>query len=628
MSRVVGKVVRRKIPAIGERWNDGYLDVEVRGEIIRVWLRGFLVQWFQFGDLVEIISERIDKEIRGSFELYRLWKDERVKVWPLYSKEYTYPRLDPITGEPLYTYKLLVREASELEDYISIIELEQYHYASRKELVALWRCPDGRLIEANVPPCEGAIPVAIKGSLPASRFLILELLERQPFEPKIVGYVRVDPPIPAMHRRIIENGKVLIERNIRLKVFPREWIYPTFWPEALLSKLRTELKELRRKYGRAKALHILGEKVKEEALKRCNTAAARIARVVIHPDYRGDGLGMFAVRAVIAWVTERRIPEMKKRKHLIEVIAQMARYHPFFERVGFRYLWDTASGRPVLYYPLTKEAKELIEHFLKTDKYASQHKGVLYRPSYNIDEPLSGPIELKGVTKSYESVLDISILRSELVDVLKAFGVTRRIVQKYVLRNVNITIKPKEIVAVLGLSGAGKTTLLRLIYGAAIRAGDQRYNPDEGRVVVPHNTRVAALFPGEVEPTFGDEPLLQHMYNKLGDVVAAIEVLNMSGLSDAVFYRAKFSELSTGQKERAKIASLLAEKPNLIIIDEFTAHLDVLTAQRVARKISKIAREQGITLIVATNRPEVLKALSPTKILYVGYGNVMIKTAS
>ena len=494
--------------------------------------------------------------------------------------------------------------------------------------MALWRCPDGRLIEANVPPCKGAIPVAIKGSLPASRFLILELLERQPFEPRIVGYVRVDPPIPAMHRRIIENDKIIIEKNIRIKVFPREWIYPTFWPEVLLSKLRAELKELKRKYGRAKALHILGEKVKEEALKRCNTAAARIARVVIHPDYRGDGLGMFAVKAVIDWVAERRIPEMKKRKHVIEVIAQMARYHPFFERVGFKYLWDTASGRPVLYYPLTKEAKELIDRFLRTDKYASKHKGVLYKPSYKIDEPLSGPIELKGVTKSYENVLDISALRSELVDVLKAFGVTRRIVQKYVLRDVNITIKPGEIVAVLGLSGAGKTTLLRMIYGAAIRAGDQKFNPDEGRVIVPSNTRVAALFPGEVEPIFGDEPLLQHMYNKLGDIVAAIEVLNMSGLSDAVFYRAKFSELSTGQKERAKIASILAERPNLIIIDEFTAHLDVLTAQRVARKISKIAREQGITLIVATNRPEVLKALSPTKILYVGYGNVLVKTIS
>jgi len=194
-----------------------------------------------------------------------------------------------------------------------------------------------------------------------------------------------------------------------------------------------------------------------------------------------------------------------------------------------------------------------------------------------------------------------------------------------VLRDVNFEIMPREVVAVVGLSGAGKTTLLRMIVGAAMRLSAPRFKPDAGQVVVPDNVRVAALLPGELEPEFGGEPLLEHMYRKLGDVVASIEVLNISGLSDAVFYRARFTELSTGQKERAKLASLLAERPNLIIIDEFAAHLDALTAQRVARKLSEIARRHGITLIVATNRPEVLRALSPTKVLYVGYGAVLVK---
>lgn len=34
---------------------------------------------------------------------------------------------------------------------------------------------------------------------------------------------------------------------------------------------------------------------------------------------------------------------MRKRKHLVETIAQMARFNPFFEKVGFKYVWDTAS---------------------------------------------------------------------------------------------------------------------------------------------------------------------------------------------------------------------------------------------------------------------------------------------
>ena len=621
---LVGEVVERVVPERGVRWN--FSTIKVRGASgaeVSVRVIGTVAQWLYPGDKV-----RVEGETERGVRVYRVTRDGEVLLWPLYEKRFRLERKDPVTGSTLYEYELVVREASSEEDYMAVVELEQYHYASRKELVALWRCPDGRLVESNVPPeCEDgqAELVAIKGSLPASRFLVLELAKRQAFEPRIVGYVRVDPPIPLMHRRLVLDGKMKIERNIRLKVFPRNWIYPTFWPELLMSKLKKELGQLAQKYGKKRALFMLGEKVKEEALKRCNSAGARIARVVIHPDYRGDGLGSLAVRAAIDWIKERWIPEMRRRKHFVETIAMMARYHPFFEKVGFKYLWDTASGRPALYYPLSDEARRRVEDFLARDPYAQKHGGVLYRPRYGGIEPLSGPIELRDVTKMYTSTLDISLLEKDLQEILSAFGVTRRVVQRYVLRDAYLRIDPGEVVAVVGMSGAGKTTLLRMILGAALGIKEERYLPDSGEVKVPDNVKVAALLPGEVEPKFGDEPLLEHMYRKLKDAVASIEVLNISGLSDAVFYRARFSELSTGQKERAKIASLLAEKPNLLLIDEFTAHLDALTAQRVARKLASIARQHGITLVVATNRAEVLKVLSPDKVVYVGYGSLFVK---
>jgi ABC-type ATPase with predicted acetyltransferase domain len=559
------------------RW---YGEVLLEGGLL-LRMSGDAAKWLRPGDRVRLETEE-KKPILG-FDEYAL--SGAFPIWPPFEKTLEHVREGPLGGEA-YRYRLRVREAVYEGDFEAIAELEQYHYASEKEVVALWACPRcHRTLLANSKPlcdCGGEARLKeIRGSTPASRFLVLELRERLPFEPRILGYLRLDPPIPRMHRKTPEG----VERNIRERIFPPDWFHPTYE----------------------------GGADWEERLARVETAAARIARVVVHPDYRSEGFGVLLVEMALAWARERGAPEGRRAKHLVYTIAQMARYHPFFERVGFRYLFDTASGRPVLAYPLTEEAQAHLERFLQEDPYARAHGGRLFRPRYGRVEGLKAPIRLEGVRKGYRSLLDLKALSKEVEEALLAFGVRARRLERLVLKGVDLTIPPGALVVLSGASGAGKTTLLRLLLGEP---------PEEGKVILPPG-RLAAHIPGEVEEPLGDLPILERVYGEMGDVGAAIEVLNRVGLSDAVLYRARPKELSTGQRERFRLALLLAKRPDLLLIDELAAHLDVPTARRVAPGLSKLLRAAGITLVAATHRPEVVQALDPDLLVYVGYGGVM-----
>ncbi len=578
----------------------GFLWVEdEQGARYRLPMTGTVAQWLRPGEPLTLTLE--DPEAI-TFTNYRL--EGAIPIWPPFEATFESHRRSPVSEEILYTYTVLAREAQFEHDYAAIVDLEQYHYASDEELLARWYCETCHLYrESNArpvcPKCHKPMRFHdLKSATRASRFLVLELRSRQPYEPRYIGYVRIDPPLPLMHRRLPDGN---IERDIRQKVFPPEWFAHPFHPKP-------------------------GEKeedwweVQGAALREARSPVARLARVVIHPDYRADGLGQLALKAMFQWLQERWVPDMRAPKEAVETVAMMTRYNPFMEKVGFRYLWDTASGRPVLYYALSEAAAQAIQAFLETDAVAREHKGKLYRPRYRAGEPLQSPIRLINVTKAYTSHLDLSKLSEPVGRLLEAFGVRHRVIQKTVLRRVQMEISPGSVQVVLGASGSGKTTLLRLIYGAIQGWDNPLYRPDEGTIEVPENARVEALLPGEIEPDFGDEPLAEVLYRLTGDEALVVELLSIVGISDAVLYRAPYRELSTGQKARAQLAYLLAKRPNVLLIDEFAAPLDTPTALRVARRLSHLAREQGIALVLVLHRQEILKALDPDAVYIVGYG--------
>lgn len=581
-------------------------------------MTGVVAQWVTPGDTVDLkLTAETDRPGFDDYVLFKLAPEGPVQLWPVYEKSIEVVRRSPLDQRPVYAYRIRLREATRESDYMAVVDLEQYHYAAEESILAKWVCPDdGSLLAANLRPacprCHQPMRFwDLTDATRASRFLLAELVDGEPYEPRFIGYVRIDPPLPAMHRQVPDGT---IQRDIRRLVFPADWFEPTYWPEAYYRAWRSAEPDADPEGLWARA--------EEAALRTCDTRSARIARVVVHPDYRGEGLGYTLVNGALDWIAARRIPEARRTKAVVETVAMMARYNPFFERAGFRYVWDTASGRPVLYRGLTPEAEALIDRFLETDPFARQHRGRLYRPRYRPAEPLAGPIRFENVSKVYQSWVSLEHLAPALQEVLRSFGVERRLIQKFVLRNLWLRIEPGEVVALVGASGAGKTTVLRLLWGQASQWRGWRYRPDSGRVILPENARPEAYLPGEVEPDFGRLSILEAVYRRTGDETLAIEVLNAAGLSDAVLFRATLNQLSTGQRERANVACLLAGRPNLLLIDEFCAHLDPALARRVARKVGDLVRRLGITLVVATHRPEVLEALRPDRTLLVGYSGL------
>jgi NitT/TauT family transport system ATP-binding protein len=156
-----------------------------------------------------------------------------------------------------------------------------------------------------------------------------------------------------------------------------------------------------------------------------------------------------------------------------------------------------------------------------------------------------------------------------------------------VLEDINVAIKPSEVVALLGPSGSGKSTLLRILAGLI--------RPSQGEVFY-HGKRVTDLTPG-VAIVFQSFALYPWM-----TVVENVEVvLKAAGLPDdqirarcesvvrtvglAGFEEAYPRELSGGMKQRLGMARALSVNPEILFMDEPFSHVDALTAESLRAEV-------------------------------------------
>jgi polar amino acid transport system ATP-binding protein len=203
---------------------------------------------------------------------------------------------------------------------------------------------------------------------------------------------------------------------------------------------------------------------------------------------------------------------------------------------------------------------------------------------------------------------------------VRALNVTKSFGTVEVLKGVDLTVDPGQVVCVLGPSGSGKTTLLRLINqmevltGGRIWVGGELVGIEErnGRLHVRHDKDIARQRSriGMVFQRFNLFPHMTALENVMEAPVQvkrlprpvveqeALRLLEMVGLADRAGYYP--SQLSGGQQQRVAIARALAMKPELMLFDEPTSALDPELIGEVLAVMRTLA-EAGTTMIVVTH---------------------------
>lgn len=186
------------------------------------------------------------------------------------------------------------------------------------------------------------------------------------------------------------------------------------------------------------------------------------------------------------------------------------------------------------------------------------------------------------------------------------------------LDGVNITIKPKEFVSIVGHSGAGKSTLLKMIM-----AEDK---PTKGKVFFEdidiHTLNRSEMndYRRRIGMVFQDFRLIPNMtaYENIAfameaagrtDEEIAADVPHVLELVDLKKKMHNFpNQLSGGEKQRVAIARAIVNQPDIIIADEPTGNLDPVNTYEVIQILKKI-NDLGTTIILTTHNKGVIDSL-------------------
>ena len=182
------------------------------------------------------------------------------------------------------------------------------------------------------------------------------------------------------------------------------------------------------------------------------------------------------------------------------------------------------------------------------------------------------------------------------------------------LNGINLSIPDGEIIAITGQSGSGKSSLMNII-GCLDTPTSGKYFIDTADISLLSDFQLSRLR-GKI---FG---FIFQSYNLLPRLTALEQVelpliyqkdpnrrkkaataLAMLGLAERIYHTP--NQLSGGEQQRVAIARSIVINPKIILADEPTGALDTKTSSEVMDILIKLAKEQGITIVLVTHEPHI-----------------------
>lgn len=174
------------------------------------------------------------------------------------------------------------------------------------------------------------------------------------------------------------------------------------------------------------------------------------------------------------------------------------------------------------------------------------------------------------------------------------------------LRDIDLTLKPGEFVALIGHSGCGKSTLLNLIAGLTkptsgvlLCDGREIAGPGPERAVVFQNHSLLPWLTCFENIYLAVERVFSQKENKAKLKERTLAAIELVGLSHATH---KYPhEISGGMKQRVGIARALSMEPKVLLMDEPFGALDALTRAKLQDELMKICEKTQATVVMVTH---------------------------